>query len=289
VRLATFNIQHGLGPDGRADNHRLAAAVAALDADVVGLQEVDMRQARSGGVDQARLCAKVMGAVDHRFLPALAGPFRYPGVRRRARHTERADAPGYGIALLSRYPVRSWHTALLPPATPWVWGRVQLGTDEPRVALAAEIDAPSGPLTVVCTHLSVYRFPSVTWAGGLARRTVGYRSGTPGERHAERQVDDLLGQLEGLPRPLVLLGDLNLRAPIPAESTGWRPLATGDTYPRDDPRFQIDHVLWDEGSDAGLPGGDGTRLGGRLSSVEGRAVDTGISDHRALVVDLDRS
>jgi endonuclease/exonuclease/phosphatase family metal-dependent hydrolase len=289
VRLATFNIQHGLGPDGRADNHRLAAAVAALDADVVGLQEVDMRQARSGGVDQARLCAKVMGAVDHRFLPALAGPFRYPGVRRRARHTERADAPGYGIALLSRYPVRRWHTALLPPATPWVWGRVQLGTDEPRVALAAEIDAPSGLLTVVCTHLSVYRFPSVTWAGGLARRTVGYRSGTPGERHAERQVDDLLGQLEGLPRPLVLLGDLNLRAPIPAESTGWRPLATGDTYPRDDPRFQIDHVLWDEGSDAGLPGGDGTRPGGRLSSVEGRAVDTGISDHRALVVDLDRS
>ena len=272
VRLATFNIQHGLGPDGRVDNRRLADAVAALDADVVGLQEVDLRQARSGGVDQARLCAEAMGAVDHRFRPALAGPFRYPGVRRRARRTERPDAPGYGIALLSRFPVRSWHTVLLPPATPWVWGRVQLGTDEPRVALAAQIDAPSGPLTVVCTHLSVYQFPAVSWAGGLARRTVGYRRGAPGERHAERQVDHLRRRLDGLPRPLVLLGDFNLRAPIPAECTGWRPLATGDTYSRDHPRFQIDHILWD---------------GGALPDVGGRVVDTGVSDHRALVVDVD--
>jgi len=289
VRLVTFNIQHGLGPDGRVDNNRLADAVAALDADVVGLQEVDLRQARSGGVDQARLCAEAMGAVDHRFRPALAGPFRYPGVRRRARRTERPDAPGYGIALLSRFPVRSWHTVLLPPATPWVWGRVQLGTDEPRVALAAQVDAPSGPLTVVCTHLSVYQFPSVTWAGGLARRTVGYRRGTPGERYAERQVDHLRRRLEGLPRPLVLLGDLNLRVPIPAERTGWRSLATGDTYPRHDPRFQIDHILLDEGSEAGLPDGDGPIQGSGPRSVEGTAVDTGVSDHRALVVDIDRS
>jgi endonuclease/exonuclease/phosphatase (EEP) superfamily protein YafD len=126
-------------------------------------------------------------------------------------------------------------------------------------------------LTVVCTHLSVYQFPPVTWAGGLARRAAGYPSGTPGERHAERQVDHLRRQLAGLPRPLVLLGDFNLRAPIPAERTGWRSLAPGDTYPRHDPRFQIDHVLWD---------------GGAVPDVEGRAVDTGVSDHRALVVDV---
>ena len=275
VRIATFNIQHGLGPDGRVDNDRLAEAVAALDADVVGLQEVDRRQARSGGADQARLCAEAMRAVDHRFRPTLAGPFRYPGVRRRARSTERPDAPGYGIALLSRFPVLSWHTVILPPATPWVWGRVQLGTDEPRVALAAEIDAPSGPLTVVCTHLSVYRFPSVTWAGAVVRRAVGYRRGLPGERHAERQVDHLRRRLAGLPRPLVLLGDFNLRGSVPADRTGWRPLATGDTFPRHDPRFQIDHILLDEGSGGALP-----------DSAAGQVVDTGVSDHRALVVDL---
>jgi len=271
VRIATFNVQHGLGPDGEVDNERLAKAVAALDADVVGLQEVDRRQARSGGVDQARLCAEAMGAAAYRFQPALAGPFRYPGVRRRARRTERSDAPGYGIALLSRFPVRSWRAVLLPPATPWVWGRVQLGTDEPRVALAARIDTPSGPLTVICTHLSVYRFPTVSWARGLARRTIGYSRGTPGGRQAEHQVDHLRHGLAGQPRPLVLLGDFNLRGPRPADRTGWQPLATADTFPRHDPRFQIDHIL--------LDGGAGVH-------AEGRAVDTGVSDHRALVADV---
>ncbi|WP_285100607.1 endonuclease/exonuclease/phosphatase family protein [Promicromonospora sp. MEB111] len=291
MRIATFNVQHGLGPDGRVDNDRLARAVAALDADVVGLQEVDQGQVRSGGADQAALCAAAMGAVDHRFRPALAGPFRYPGIRRRARRTERPGAPGYGIALLSRFPVLSWHTVLLPPATPWVWGRVQLGTDEPRVALAARIDAPSGPVTVVCTHLSVYRFSAVGWAGGMVRRAAGYRRGTAGERHAERQVDYLRRRLVGLRRPLVLLGDFNLRGSVPADRTGWRPLVTGDTFPRHDPRFQIDHVLLDEG----VPQGEGTGAGadgdprvpgGRIGSAEGRVVDTGVSDHRALVVDV---
>lgn len=272
MRIATFNVQHGLGPDGRVDNHRLAEAVAALDADVVGLQEVDRRQSRSGGVDQTRLCADAMGAVDHRFHPALAGPFRYPGIRRRARGTERAGAPGYGVALLSRFPVRAWRAVLLPPATPWVWGRVQLGSDEPRVALAAQIDASSGLLTVVCTHLSVYRFPAVSWAGGLMRRAAGYRRGTPGERQAESQVEHLRHGLAGLPRPLLLLGDFNLRGPLPADRTGWRPLATDDTFPRHDPRFQIDHILLDGGAEA---------------RAVGRAVDTGVSDHRALVADVE--
>lgn len=272
MRIATFNVQHGLGPDGRVDNRRLADAVAALEADVVALQEVDRRQARSGEADQTRLCAEAMGAAGHRFQPALAGPFRYPGIRRRARGAERPEVPGYGIGLISRFPVRNWRTILLPPATPWVWGRLQLGTDEPRVALAAQVDAPSGRLTVVCTHLSVYRFPPVTWAGGLVRRAAGYPGGAPGERQAERQVEHLRGRLAGRPRPLVLLGDLNLRGSVPADRSGWRSLAAGDTFPRQSPRFQIDHVLWD---------------GTYLPDVRSEVVDTGVSDHRALVVDLD--
>ncbi|MFI2487190.1 endonuclease/exonuclease/phosphatase family protein [Promicromonospora kroppenstedtii] len=282
MRIATFNVQHGLGPDGRVDNDRLAQAVAALDADVVGLQEVDRGQARSGGADQAALCAAAMGAVDHRFRPALAGPFRYPGVRRRARRADRPGAPGYGVALLSRFPVLSWHSVLLPPATPWVWGRVQLGTDEPRVALAARVDAPSGPVTVVCTHLSVYRFSAVGRAAGMVRRAVGYRLGAPGERQAEHQVDYLRRRLVGLPRPLVLLGDFNLRGSVPADRTGWRPLGIGDTFPRHDPRFQIDHVLLDD--DAGARAD--AAAGAPVPAAVGRVVDTGVSDHRALVVDV---
>ncbi|HEV6954577.1 MAG TPA: endonuclease/exonuclease/phosphatase family protein [Promicromonospora sp.] len=275
VRIATFNIQHGLGPDGRVDNHRLADAVAALDADVVALQEVDLRQARSGGADQAGLCAEAMRAVDHRFLHALTGPFGSPGVRRRARGTEPTGVPGYGVALLSRFPVLAWRALLLPPASPWVWGRVQLGTDEPRVALAALVDAPSGPLTVVGTHLSVYRYPTASRVRGLVRRMAGYRSGPAGTPHGVHQLDHLRRWVSTLSRPLVLLGDLNLRAPLPAEDTGWRPLATDDTFPRHAPRFQIDHILLDEGEGPV-----------RFGEATGHAVDTGVSDHRALVADL---
>src|SRR5262245_1882638 len=61
IRVATFNIKHGSRSDGRVDNRQLVQACAALDADVLGLQEVDRRQARSRFVDQAALVARRLG------------------------------------------------------------------------------------------------------------------------------------------------------------------------------------------------------------------------------------
>src|SRR5689334_3732841 len=74
MRLATFNLMHGrsLG-DGRVEPGRLADAVAALDADVLGLQEVDRDQPRSGGADLAAVAAAAMGGAVHRFVPAVVG------------------------------------------------------------------------------------------------------------------------------------------------------------------------------------------------------------------------
>nr|WP_125775790.1 endonuclease/exonuclease/phosphatase family protein [Antribacter gilvus] len=248
MRLATFNVQHGRGADGVADPRRLARAVAALDADVVALQEVDRAQSRSGWADLAFLAAEAADATDHRFVPAVAGPVAVWGARRRARGDEPSRVPGYGIALLTRHPVRAWHRLRLPLAVPWLLGRGQVARDEPRAALAAELDTPEGPLTVVCTHLS---------------------SGRTG--HNVVQLRYLQDALRVAPRPLVLLGDLNLRGRIPQQVTGWRPLATAATYPNARPRFQIDHVLAD---------------GPVVAAGEARSVDTGVSDHRALVVDV---
>ena len=72
MRVATYNIRHGL-PPGRADvdNRRMARDVASLDADVVGLQEVDRHTARSGGADQALLVARACGAASHHFGAAI--------------------------------------------------------------------------------------------------------------------------------------------------------------------------------------------------------------------------
>src|SRR3954452_9259954 len=74
VRIATFNILHGRSlEDGQVDVDRLADSVRALDADAVGLQEVDRAQPRAQGADLTAVAAEAMGPVDHQFVAALAG------------------------------------------------------------------------------------------------------------------------------------------------------------------------------------------------------------------------
>lgn len=269
IRLVTFNVRHGLRDDGRVDAERLADAVAALAPDVVALQEVDRGQDRSAGVDLLQAVQKALGADEARFVPTLTGQVGLRAAedeaaederdrpaasrvlstwsgRRRARGDE-VGVPGYGIALVSRHPVSTWRRLRLPAGSPFVAGR-QLGPDEPRAALAAVVRTPEGPLTVVGTHLS-------SW--GSWNRV---------------QLWELRRRLRAAPRPLVLLGDLNVRGPLPARITGWRELVHVPTYPRARPFLRIDHVLVDGEVDAAAPA---------------RALDLALSDHRAVVVDLE--
>ncbi|MGC5166075.1 endonuclease/exonuclease/phosphatase family protein [Luteimicrobium sp. DT211] len=251
MRLATFNILHGRqGPDGEVDLDRFAAAVAGLDADVLALQEVDRDQPRSHGGDLTALAADAMGAVEHRFAATLAGE---PGVWTSATGDLQPDTATYGIALLSRVPVRAWHEIRLPEPRRRVpvrfpgHRRPTLVHDEPRAALVARLDAPFGPLTVAATHLS---FVPVRNRGQL------------------RRLARELRETEG---PLVVMGDLNTAGDRPARATGWVPLVTEPTFPIVGPREQLDHILTG---------------GGLCPAGPGRSVDTGISDHRALVVDV---
>src|SRR5829696_6357719 len=106
MRLASFNLLHGMAvTDGRVDPQRVCAAVAALDADVLALQEVDRDQPRSGGLDLTALAADALGArpEDSRFAPTLLGT---PGFDwRPARDDDAAGVAAYGIGLVSRVPV----------------------------------------------------------------------------------------------------------------------------------------------------------------------------------------
>jgi endonuclease/exonuclease/phosphatase family metal-dependent hydrolase len=252
VRLATFNILHGRSlRDGKVDLARYADAVRALDADVLALQEVDRDQPRSHGADLTVLAADALGAEEHRFAATMHG---HPGLWAAATGDDQPAAASYGIALLSRHPVSTWEVVMLSHRkrlTPVRWpGRRwwSLTRDEPRAALIAVVEAPQGPMTVVATHLTVI----------------------PG--WAQRQLVDLVDRLASYPRPLVLMGDLNLRGDEPARLTGMRSLVTAPTYPVARPDKQIDHVLAD---------------GDIRPKEPGRAVDTGLSDHRALVVEVE--
>src|SRR3954462_10509128 len=91
VRLVTFNIHHGVGDDGRHDLPRLAQVLAAADADVICLQEVDRHFGpRSEDVDQATLLARALD-LQLAWGPAIDEP--------RGAGKPRGE---YGNALLSR-------------------------------------------------------------------------------------------------------------------------------------------------------------------------------------------
>jgi endonuclease/exonuclease/phosphatase family metal-dependent hydrolase len=131
VRLVTFNIHHGVGDDGRHDLPRLAQVLAAADADVICLQEVDRHFGdRSEDVDQGLLLARALD-MQLAWGPALDEP--RPAGRPRGE---------YGNAVLSRLPILVSDVHRLP------------GSGEPRSALRTMIELDGGALWVTVTHLS---------------------------------------------------------------------------------------------------------------------------------------
>jgi endonuclease/exonuclease/phosphatase family metal-dependent hydrolase len=206
--VATFNVLHGRSvAHGGVEVADLRAAARQVDADVVGLQEVDYHHERSGGVDQTAEVAEALQARHWRF--------------------EGTSGPASGVGLVSRHPVREWvvrRFAAAPVAMPlMVPGRRGLAQvpDEPRVALAAVLDSVSGPMTVVTAHLSF----------------------VPGWNVA--QLRALVRWAATLPGPRLLAGDLNLPGTVARLTSRWSPLARVATYPSWRPRVQFDHVLAD--------------------------------------------
>ncbi|MEU2923765.1 endonuclease/exonuclease/phosphatase family protein [Streptomyces sp. NPDC007251] len=288
MRFATFNVLHGLetGADGRpvpvpdeVPWRPLADAVAALDADVLALQELDRFQDRSGGVDQAAVAAGAMGAHDWRYASALHGrpvpgrgwvpdPARPGPLLYGPRHADAArQVPSHGIALLSRLPVREWRVLRLSPAPCPVPLRVAgrpglaLSRDQPRAAVAAVLEGARGPFTVAAVHLSF---------------VPGWNIG---------QLLTVCRWIAVLPRPRLLLGDLNLVGALPRTvldlaasgparrpADRWRDLIRLPTYPAHRPLVQLDRVLAQ-----GIPA---------ESVRSASAPGTAISDHRPVVAEL---
>ncbi len=254
MRVATFNILHGRTVGDGVDVGRLRECVRRLDPDVLSLQEVDCDQPRSERADLTAAAAEAMGAVEHRFVAAISGT---PGATwMAATGREQPGTAAYGIALLSRYPVASWQVLRLPriPTRLPMYlpgpNRVMVVDEEPRAAVIAQLQTPIGGLTVANTHLSF----------------------VPGWNR--RQLRRLIHDLRGFPGPRLLTGDLNMTPKTVGRWSGMRPLAIAKTFPADDPNRQLDHILTD---DHRLRGGP----------VEAEPMP--ISDHRPLVVDLQRA
>ncbi|MER7804109.1 endonuclease/exonuclease/phosphatase family protein [Streptomyces parvulus] len=246
LRIATYNIHAGTGSDGVFDLDRQAAALRALDADVIGLQEVDVHWGeRSQGLDVAgelarRLGMRVSFAPIYSLDPVTAGSPRRE----------------YGVAVLSRFPVRSEANHEIT--------RLSTQDENPVPAPApgfgeVTLKVRGVPVQVFVTHLD-YRADAAVRVAQVAdtRRIMAReRAARPGARQ-------------------VLLGDFNAEPSAPELGPLWRELrdagaGTGGTYPAAAPVKRIDYVAV----------GRGVRV--REAAVPEEAA---ASDHRPVVADV---
>lgn len=138
--MATFNLRHGLGTDGRIDLARVAEVITACRADIVALQELDQGMPRSHRVDQPAELQRLTG-LSVTFHPTL----------------ERSGGR-FGLAVAAAQPPRV--RLLRLPRT---------REREPRAVLEARL----APVTVLATHLSVHpgeRVIQLEALGELAER-----------------------------------------------------------------------------------------------------------------------
>jgi endonuclease/exonuclease/phosphatase family metal-dependent hydrolase len=254
VRVGTFNLLHGRSvADGTVDADALRASIGQIDVDVLAVQEVDRDQPRSHGVDQTAVVADTMGADHSRFVPTVSG---IPGGEwSPVVDGQPPTGSAYGIGLVSRLPVSRWYERRFGPApvgmplvVPGAKGLTHVD-DEPRAAVAAVVETDGGSVTVIATHLSF----------------------VPGWNVA--QLRAVVRWARSMPAPRVLLGDLNLPARAVSLATRWTPAVRAATYPSWRPRVQFDHVLLD-------------RVAAQPGSA--RTIRLPVSDHLALVADLDR-
>lgn len=95
ITIATYNIRNGA--DVGHDWSRLAAVIQESEADIIGLQEVDMYTARSGGADTVSELVRATGLPHALFIPAME-----------------FDGGQYGNLILSRYPFGTTEEHHLP-------------------------------------------------------------------------------------------------------------------------------------------------------------------------------
>ena len=240
MRVVSWNVQH-LEPyaPGCNPHDEFARALGEMEPDLLLLQEVDVGQERSDRVDQTALAASLLRSDVYQFraTPASAG--------------------NYGIAIVSKIPVKSWSSKSLRRSPVGMRLTFKINrqpetfycADHERAVVAAQLD--NGWLVANMhasfvpgwSHLMVWQ--AARWARKQAKRTN---------------------------CKLLLCGDFNLSSHAFLKLIGLRSLNAGVTFPAWVPERQIDFVtVTSKGSTV-------------ATSVEVKTY--GISDHCAVVVDI---
>jgi endonuclease/exonuclease/phosphatase family metal-dependent hydrolase len=154
-RILTYNVHRCVGVDRRLDVGRIAAVIAALEPDIVALQELDVGRARTGGVDQAHEIARRLDMSCH-FNAAL-----------------RVEEEQYGDAILTSLPERLVKAGPLP-------GLSRALRLETRGALWIAVEIDGVPVQIINTHLGLVPREQQRQAAALAGPTWLGRGGRHG-------------------------------------------------------------------------------------------------------------
>ena len=245
IEIITWNVQGGLGADGRHSLERLARIISGLgDADIICLQEIAQYIPEIDGgheCDQIADLGRHFPAYEPVFGPAIDRPGKTPGRRRR-----------FGNLILSRLPVLQIFLHPLPqPADSTI-------KHMPRQATEIVVDTGAGALRIMTTHLEFHseaqRIAQVARLRTL-HEEVCENSSRPG-------LDPGEGLYARVPRPpnAIFCGDYNFTPQSPAYAHMLAPLSGaalplvdawttrhGDR-PHEPTCGLFDHQQWPEGA-----------------------------------------
>ena len=214
MKIVTYNIQFGLGKDGRFDLERVASEVDG--ADVIALQEVERYWKRSGNVDQVVQLGQILSRYYWAYGPYFDVDASIPQPDGSIENVRRQ----FGNMILSKTPILSTRLFPLPKSALRQRHNMVVGVFEGVVKLQQD-----GALRIYNAHLgarsqhdrvaqilsirdTIRRAPAEggAWTGDLAH--------TLWENHAHT-----LWEEDATPPPMpesfVLLGDFNLEAKDP--------------------------------------------------------------------------
>ena len=214
MKIVTYNIQFGLGKDGRYDLERIASEIDG--ADIIALQEVERYWQRSGNIDQPALLAQIL----HNYYWAYGPYFDVDASTAESDGSIKNVRRQFGNMILSKTPLLSTRLFPLPKSPFRHRHNMVLGLFEAVVKL------PDGSaLRIYNTHLSARsqhdRLLQINFMRNIIRGAPAEGGAWTGPdaqsvpQTAENKLWAENSTPHPMPEPFVLMGDFNLRYSAP--------------------------------------------------------------------------
>ncbi len=170
VRVMTYNLHMGFDTDGHLGMEALAQVIEESGAEVVGLQEVSRGWCIAGSLDMLTWLSRRLE------MPYISGPT--------------AD-PLWGNAILSRYPITAYGSALLPMGgvriqRGYLWAQIDMGAGEDLLMIVTHLHDPEEE-----GHIRQIQVPPMLefWARRPSTVIVGDFNARPGDPEIEMMLD----------------------------------------------------------------------------------------------------